>query len=138
MSAVAGRELAVTGVAALVVAVGATVATAAVATAAGIDLEVAGEAIPLAGIAFVTGVLSAVGVVVAAACRRWSDEPAARFVQVTVALTAASLVAPALADARVPVTLTLAVLHLVPAAVMIPALARCLSGVARQAVGLAS
>lgn len=102
---------------AVVAAMVATTVTAALTRAAGVDLEVAGEAIPLSGVAFVTGLCSVVGVVLAVVLRRW-------FVQVAVALTALSLVPPVLADADTATTLTLVALHLVAAVVVIPALAR--------------
>lgn len=102
---------------AVVAAVVATTLAAALARSAGVDLEVAGEAIPLSGVAFVTGVCSVVGVVLWVAVRRW-------FVRIAVALTAVSLVPPVLADADAATTLTLVALHLVAAAVVIPALAR--------------
>ncbi len=101
---------------------------AALARAVGVDFEVAAgeEAIPLSGIAVVTGFFSVVGIVMAAALRRWSARPAERFVQTAVTLTAISLVPPFLSDADTATTAALLGLHLVAATVMIPALARCL------------
>lgn len=123
------RGLLGAGLLAVLAAVVVTTVVAALARAAGADLEVGageGEAIPLSGIAFVTGVLSLVGVVLAAALMRWTARPAQRFVQVAVALTAVSLVPPLLAEATAGTTGTLVGLHLVAAAVVVPALARSL------------
>ncbi len=106
--------------------VAATIATtlgAALARAAGVDLEVAGEAIPLSGVAFVTAVCSLAGVALALACRRWSARPARRFVGAAAALTAVSLVPPLLADAGAATRVTLVALHLLAAAVVVPVLA---------------
>ena len=117
--------LAVTGLIATVVAMAATVLGAALAQAVGVDFEVpdGGETIPLSGFAVVTGFFSVVGIVLAAALGRWSTRPAERFVQATVTLTAISLVPPLFAGADIATTTTLVALHLVAAAVMIPALA---------------
>ncbi|MFI7609423.1 DUF6069 family protein [Micromonospora sp. NPDC049366] len=122
------RGLAGTGVLATLAAMAATTLAAALARAVGVDFEIpdGGEAIPLPGFAVVTGVLSAVGVVIAVAFRRWSTRPAERFGSTAVSLTAISLVAPLLAGANTANTIALLGLHLVPAAVMIPALARSL------------
>ena len=120
-----------TGLLASFVAVVATTAVAALATALGVELEVPadGETIPLSGIAFVTGVLSLVGVVIAGALLRWSARPRGHVVRTTLALTALSLVPPWVVGAAVTTSVTLVVLHLVAAAVMIPSLARSLDGV---------
>lgn len=122
------RGLAVTGFIATLVAVVATTLAAALAKAGGVDFEIpdGGETIPLAGFAVVTGFFSVVGVVIAVALRRWSARPAERFVWTAVSLTAISLVPPVLAGASTATTIALLGLHLVPAAVMIPALARSL------------
>ena len=118
-----------TGLVAALVAAAATTLAAALARAIGIDLEVpdGGEQIPLSGIAFVTGVLSGVGVVLAVALGRWSARPAERFVRTTVVLTAVSLVPPFLVGAGLATAFTLAGLHLLAAVAVIPALARSLS-----------
>lgn len=113
----------------LLTAVGAAVVTtvvAALAKAAGVVFEIpdGGEAIPLSGIAFVTFVFSVVGVIIAVALLRWSAQPAKRWVQVAVSLTALSLVPPFTVGAAVPTAATLVALHLVAAAVMIPAVKR--------------
>lgn len=120
------RRLAGSGLLAVLGAVALTTAAAALARAVGVDLEVATEPIPLSGDAFVTGVFSATGVVMALAFLRWSGRPHVWFVRTTVALTAVSLVPPVLVDADAATTVTLIGLHLVTAMVMIPALARVL------------
>ncbi|WP_332661902.1 DUF6069 family protein [Aeromicrobium sp.] len=121
------RGLAVTGFVAALAAMATTSLVAALARGVGVDFEVSdGETIPVSGIAFVTGVFSLVGVVMAAALLRWSARPAERFVWTAVSLTAISLVPPLLAGANAATSSTLIGLHLVAAAVMIPTLARSL------------
>nr|WP_276515280.1 DUF6069 family protein [Actinomadura coerulea] len=121
-------RLAVTGFIAALAAMAATTLAAALAQAVGVDFEIpeGGEAIPLAGFAVVTGFFSIVGVAIAAALLRWSTRPAARFVWTAVSLTAISLIPPLLSGADAATTTALLGLHLVPAAVMIPTLARSL------------
>lgn len=118
-------RLTVTGVIATIAAMAATTLVAALGKAAGVDFQVpdGGETIPLSGVAVLTGFFSAVGVVLAVALLRWSDRPAERFVWITASLTAISLAPPFLSGADAATTATLVGLHLVPAAVMIPALA---------------
>ncbi len=122
------RGLAVTGALATVAAMGATTLVATIANAAGVEFEIpeGGVTIPLPGFATMTGIWSVVGVVIAAATRRWSARPVQRFVQTTVVLTAVSLVAPLISGARAATTATLIALHLVAASVMVPTLTRAL------------
>ncbi|WP_326554742.1 DUF6069 family protein [Micromonospora sp. NBC_01813] len=122
------RRLAGTGLIATSAAVLVTTLAAALARVVGVDFEVPadGEAIPLAGFAVVTGFFSIVGVVIATAFLLWSARPAERFVWTAVSLTAISLVPPFLVEADAATTVALLGLHIVPAAVMIPALARSL------------
>ncbi|MEU7712956.1 DUF6069 family protein [Micromonospora chalcea] len=123
------RRLAVTGVIAAVAAMTATPVAAALARAAGVDFAIpdgGDETIPLGGFAVVTGFFSLVGVVIAAGLLRWSARPAERFVWTAVALTALSLVPPFLVGAAATTSITLVGLHLLAAAVMIPALTRSL------------
>ncbi|WP_433382872.1 DUF6069 family protein [Actinoplanes sp. CA-142083] len=115
----------------LIATLGAMVVTtlgAALATAVGVDFELpdGGESIPLPGFATMTGFFSVVGVVIALALLRWSARPAQRFVGTAVTLTAISLVAPLLSGADAATVTALIGLHLIAAAVMIPALARSL------------
>ncbi|MCZ7437830.1 DUF6069 family protein [Micromonospora sp. WMMC241] len=122
------RRLTGTGLIAALVAVVATTVAAALARTAGVDFAIpdGGETIPLSGFAVVTCFFSLVGVLIAAALLRWSIRPARRFLWTAVTLTAISLVPPFLAGAALATAVTLAGLHLVAAAVMIPALTRTL------------
>ena len=122
------RGLAGTGLLATLAAMVATTLAAALARAVGVDFEIpdSGETIPLTGFAVVTGFFSVVGIVIAAAFLRWSARPVERFVRTAVALTAISLVAPLLSGANTATITALLGLHLLAAAVMIPALARSL------------
>jgi len=122
------RGLAGTGLVATFAAMVATTLAAALARAAGVDFEVpdGGETIPLSGFAVVTGFFSVVGIVIAGALLRWSARPAERFVWTAVSLTVISLVPPLLSGADTATATALLGLHLVPAAVMIPTLARSL------------
>ncbi|MGC4772550.1 DUF6069 family protein [Micromonospora sp. DT44] len=116
--------LAGVGLAATVAAMVTTTLAAALAGAAGVDFEIpeGGEAIPLAGFSVVTGVFSVVGVVLAVVLGRFSARPADRFLWTAVALTAISLVPPFVCGAASATAAALVVLHLVAAAVMVPAL----------------
>jgi hypothetical protein len=122
------RGLAGLGLLATLTAVATTTLAAALAGAAGVDFEVpdGGETIPVAGFAVVTGFFSIVGVVLALALLRWSARPAERFGWTAAALTAISLVPPVASGASAVTIAVLLGLHLVPAAVMIPALTRSL------------
>ena len=122
------RGLVGIGFVATLAAMVATTLAAALARAVGVDFQVSegSEAIPLSGVAVVTGFFSVVGVVIAAALLRWSARPAERFVRTAVSLTAISLVPPFLVEADTATTTALLGLHLVAATVMIPTLARSL------------
>ena len=122
------RALAGTGFIATLAAMMATTLAAALAQAVGVDFEIpdGGETIPLSGFAVVTGFFSVVGIVIAVALLRWSARPAERFVWTAVSLTAISLVPSLLSGANTATTTALLGLHLVPAMVMIPTLARSL------------
>jgi len=128
------RRLVAAGLIATVCAMAATTVGAAGARAAGVDLEVGGEQIPLSGVAVVTGFFSLVGVVIAVALRRWSSQPSERFARTAVALTAISLVPPFVADAALSTAVILAVLHVLAAAVVIPTLAQGLGAQATTKV----
>lgn len=118
------------GVLATLGAMVATTVVAALARVVGVDFAVSNsdETIPVSGIAVVTGFFSVVGVVMAAALRRWNARPADWFVRTAVTLTAVSLVPPVLLGADVATSTALVGLHLVAAAVVIPTLARSLRG----------
>lgn len=122
------RGLAGTGLPAALAATLATTLAAALARPAGVDFQIpdGGDTIPLSGFAVVTGFFSLVGIVIAVALLRWSARPARRFVWTAVTLTAISLIPPVLSGANTATTAALLGLHLVPAAVMIPTLARSL------------
>jgi hypothetical protein len=122
------RGLAGVAVVATAATVAVTTLAAALARAVGVDFEIpdGGETIPLSGVAVVTCFFSVVGVVIAAALLRWSARPAKRFLQTALTLTAISLVPPLLSESGPATTTALVGLHLVAAAVMIPALARSL------------
>jgi len=122
------RGLVGTGLIATLAAMVATILAAALARAVGVDFEVSdgGETIPLSGFAVVTGFFAVVGIVIAVALLRWSARPAQRFVWTAVSLTAISLVPPLLSGADTATIAALIGLHLVPATVMIPTLARSL------------
>lgn len=130
------RRLAVAGAVAVVAAMVVTILAAALARAAGVDLEVpdGGETIPLSGIAVVTGVLSLVGLGIAAALLRWSSRPAQLFLWTAVSLTAISLVPPLVSGADAATGATLVGLHLVAAAVVVPVVWRTLRTPPRPAV----
>jgi hypothetical protein len=119
------RRLALIGLVATLAAMVATTLAAALARAVAVDFEVpdGGEQIPLSGFAVMTGFLSVVGIVIAAALLRWSARPAERMVWTALSLTAISLVFPLLSGANTATITALIGLHLVAAAVMIPSLA---------------
>lgn len=122
------RRVVVTGVLAVPAAATVTTLAAALAGTVGVDLTIpdGGEQVPLAGIAFVTGVFSTTGVLLALVLARWSAEPRKRFLVTTASLTAVSLVPPLLVGAHPATAATLVGLHLLAAAVMVPALTRAL------------
>ncbi|MDG4810883.1 DUF6069 family protein [Micromonospora sp. WMMD1120] len=122
------RRLAGTGLLATLAAMAATTLVAALARAGGVDFEIpdGGQAIPLPGFAVVTGFFSVVGVVIAAALLRWSVRPAERFRWTTVSLTAISMLPPLVSGADTATVCALLGLHLVPAAIVIPAVAHSL------------
>ncbi|MFG1927243.1 DUF6069 family protein [Cryptosporangium sp. NPDC048952] len=105
----------------LLAAVGAVAATTLVAAALNVDLVgFEGETIPLSGLAVVTGFFSLVGVVIAVVLLRLSARPARTFVRTALVLTAISLVPPLFTGGS---AVALVGLHLLAAAVVIPALA---------------
>jgi hypothetical protein len=116
-----GWSLAWAGVVAGVVAAAATVAIAAGARAADVPLTVDGEKIPLLGFAQLTLTGAALGVVVARLLGRRD-----RFIVVTVAATAVSLVPSLTLPDHLATRVVLVCTHLVAAAIVIPALARLL------------
>jgi len=111
---------------AIVAAAAATALVAAVARAADVPLTIDGKEIPVAGFAMMTVMVSAVGVLLAAALGRWAPRPRATFTWVAVALTLASFVPPLTADTDTATKVVLVTTHVVAAAIVIPALARAL------------
>jgi hypothetical protein len=105
----------------------ATTLFAAVVHAAGVPLEVGGEAIPLAGFAQITFVAIVVGAVLARQFARRADRPRHTFLVTTVVLTVMTFVPDVLADAQTSTKLALMVSHVVAAAIAIPLLASHLS-----------
>ncbi|MGW4943954.1 DUF6069 family protein [Actinoplanes sp. NPDC004185] len=118
------RWLVGAGLVATLAAMVATTLAAALARAAGVDFAIpdGGETIPLSGFAVVTGFFSIVGVVIAAALLRWSARPADRFRWTAGSLTVISLIPPFISGADTATIAALVGLHLIAAAVMIPAL----------------
>lgn len=113
----------VTGLLAGSLAAVATTAAVLVARAAGEDVAVAGEQIPLAGFAQLVLIGAVVGVVLARVFTRRAHAPRTTFVRTTVALTALSIVPDAMIDATNGTKIVLALTHVIAAAIIIPALA---------------
>jgi hypothetical protein len=101
----------------------ATTAVAAAARAAGIELAIDGERIPLLGFAQLTLIFSFIGLGLAVALRRWARRPRRTFVTTTVALTALSLVPDLLISASAGSKPVLMATHVVAAAIVIPVIA---------------
>ena len=116
------KQLRKTGAISGLVAAGATLAVAASATALDVPIEVGGKAIPLLGFAQLTFVGAIIGTILAIVLSHRADRPARTFVVTTVALTVLSIVPDVLADATTATRLTLALTHVVAAAIVIPAL----------------
>lgn len=110
-----------------VAAAAATTALAAALRAAGVPLAVDGAPIPLVGFATLTLIGVALGFLLALGLRRFARTPRHTFVMTTTALTAASLIPDLLGTATLDTRLSLMALHLVAAAIVIPALASRLS-----------
>jgi|1186.fasta_scaffold139974_3 hypothetical protein len=116
------KQLWKTGLTAGVVASVATVAVAGAAKAIDVPIEVGGKAIPLLGFAQITFVATIVGTVLAVVLSHRANRPQRTFLVTTIALTALSLVPDVFADAHTATRITLALTHLVAAAIVIPAL----------------
>jgi uncharacterized membrane protein YoaK (UPF0700 family) len=112
------------GVAAAVVASVATTVLAAVASAAGVSFaDSTGASIPIAAFAQLTLVFSLVGVAIAAVMARKARRPRPTFVRTAVALTALSFVPDLTFGFDASSAATLITLHIVAAAIVVPALA---------------
>ncbi len=94
---------------------------------AGVSVDVAGEAIPVAGFAMLTFVGALLGIGIAAILRRRATRPQRTFVVTTAVLTALSLIPDATADAAGGTRVLLIATHLVAAAIIIPTIARRLA-----------
>jgi peptidoglycan/LPS O-acetylase OafA/YrhL len=112
-----------TVVAGLGAAAGTTAAAAAI-HAAGVSLAVGGEMIPLAGFAQMTFLGAVIGGLLLAVLNRRSDAPHGRFIQTAVVLTALSCVPSVALPSEAATKVALVFLHLLAAAIIIPALAR--------------
>ena len=112
-----------TGALAGVVASGATAAVAALASSADVSLKVSGEAIPVIGFAQLTLVASLIGTIIAIVVSHRASSPRRTFVRTTLALALVSIGPDVLAEAHTATRFTLALTHIVAAAIVIPALA---------------
>jgi len=119
------------GAAASIVAAVATTLFAVAARAIDVPLEIEDERIPSLGFAFLTLLWSVVGIILAVVLARKAKRPARTFLVTTVALTVLSFVPIVTADATTATQVTLALSHLLAAAIVIPALAARLSHAAR-------
>jgi peptidoglycan/LPS O-acetylase OafA/YrhL len=114
------RTTVVVGLAAAAV----TAAAAAVVHAAGVPLEVDGEMIPIAGFAQMTFLGAVIGGLLLAVLNRRSDAPRRRFLQTTAVLTALSCVPSVAWPPDAATKIALVTLHVLAAAIIVPALAR--------------
>jgi peptidoglycan/LPS O-acetylase OafA/YrhL len=112
-----------TGAIATVAAAVAAVVLAVVASAIDVPLTIDGEEIPVLGFGTMALLWSAVGTGMAAVLARRAKRPARTFVVTTIALTIVSFVPVVNADASTATQVTLALAHVLAAAIVIPALA---------------
>lgn len=117
------RPLVRAGLVATVAASVATTVVAAVGHAAGISLDISGEAIPLGGFAQLTAIFSLVGLGLAVVLARRAGSPRRVFVRTTVGLTVLSLVPDLLVDVTAATMGLLMLTHVVAAGIVIPVLA---------------
>lgn len=127
------RSLVIGGLIAAAVAGAATAAVAAVGQFAGISLVIGGMPITVLGFAVLTVVFSLVGLVLALVLAHTVRRPRTVFVRATVVLTVLSLAPDVIMDASVTTKVLLMLAHVVAAAIVVPAIARRLPGVERQA-----
>ena len=116
-----------TGAAAGAAATLATLAVAGVARALDISLSISGKAIPVAGFPQLTFAGAIIGTILAVALSRRAAQPRRTFVTTTVALTVLSIIPDVIVNAQVVTKGTLALTHVVAAAIVIPVLAARLS-----------
>ena len=122
-----GRRLGRTGAVAGVVASVVTATVAALAQRFGVPLTTGGHIIPAAAFAQLTFMAVVVGTFLAVMSSYRAARPRHTFVTTTIALTLLSIVPDVLIDAQVTTKLTLAMTHLIAAAIVIPAIAAQLS-----------
>jgi hypothetical protein len=120
----AARSLRLTTIVAGFVAAAVTTAVAAAFHAAGVSFEVDGEMIPLVGFAQMTFVGAVIGGVILAVLNRRRGSARRRFLQTAVALTALSCVPSVTWPDDVATKLALVTLHVLAAAIVVPALVR--------------
>ncbi|HEY9556238.1 MAG TPA: DUF6069 family protein [Acidimicrobiales bacterium] len=101
-----------------------TTVAAAAADATGVSFEIEGEVIPLLGFAQMTLLGAVIGGVLLAVLNRRSASARQRFFQATVALTALSCLPSVLMPDDAGTQITLVALHVLAAAIIVPALAR--------------
>jgi magnesium-transporting ATPase (P-type) len=124
-----GRRMWAVGAAAAVVSALVVIVFVAIAKAADVPMEVAEnstkqpEQIPLAGYATVILVSTLIGLLLATAFARWAPRPRLTFVIVAVVLTVVSLAFPLTTEATTATKVILEITHLIPAALIIPAIA---------------
>jgi hypothetical protein len=118
------RSLRRTTVVAGLVAAAVTTAAAAAVHAAGVSFEVGGEMIPLMGFAQMTFLGAVIGGVLLAVLNRRSRSARHRFLQTAVALTALSCVPSVTWPDDATTKLALVALHVLAAAIVVPALVR--------------
>ena len=111
---------------AIAAAAAATALVAAAARAADVPLTVDGEQIPVSGFATMTVIVSAMGLLLAAALARWAPRPRATLAWTGVALTLASFIPSLTADTDTATKVVLVTTHVVAAAIVIPVFARAL------------
>ena len=119
---VQAKQLWKTGAVAGLVASLATFVVAASAKALDVPITVSGKAIPLVGFAQAAFVGALIGTALAVVFSRRAKSPRRTFLITTVGLTVLSIVPDVLADAHTATKLTLALTHVVAAAIVIPAL----------------
>lgn len=123
------RRLWAVGAIAAVISIAVVIAFVAIAEAAGVPMEVAEsssktpEHIPLLGYATVILGSTLVGLLLATAFARWVSRPRATFVIAALALTIVSFAFPATTTATTATKVVLEITHVVPAALIIPAIA---------------
>jgi len=105
----------------------ATFAVAGLARALHVSLRVGGKAIPVAGFPQLTFVAAIVGTLLAVVLSHRAAQPRRSFVITTVALMVLSIVPDAIVNAQATTKGTLALTHVIAAAIVIPVLASRLS-----------